>query len=491
MPDIVGHGLGGGRINRDALVVDRVKRRLILVDSTELSRVVSAAMISVFTPLTKTGNPYIEAAWETLKAQTFPDWEWIVLENHGGSLPKQIRKDPRVKVFGDAKLEGIGAIKRRCCELSSPDAEFLLEFDHDDLLHEQALEKAMAAFAEGADFVFSDTAEFRVVMVPVLDGQGKPVLDAQKNPKLRVLLDDQGKEIWEPNVYSPEFGWSSYEVEFKGHQLLAQPNPPVTPHNLRLIDWAPNHFRAFRKDAYWGVGGHNPELPVADDHELMLKLFLGGKKFHHVEECLYFYRVHDKQTTNGNVGNSQIRALTEQLYGKYIFELAEKFCESNLCPSPERMIPLRKIDLCGAIDTYVDYEPLDKSLGHDLDERWPLEDNSVGVIRAYDAIEHLKNPIHTMNEAYRVLAPGGLFLILVPSTDGRGAFQDPTHVSFWNQNSFWYYTKRSHARYVPGLQARFQVARLHSFFPNNFCRENSIPYVEAHLIALKDGYQPM
>ncbi len=30
--------------------------------------------------------------------------------------------------------------------------------------------------------------------------------------------------------------------------------------------------------------------------------------------------------------------------------------------------------------------------------------------------------------------------ILVPSTDGRGAFQDPTHVSFWNINSFMYYS---------------------------------------------------
>ena len=31
---------------------------------------------------------------------------------------------------------------------------------------------------------------------------------------------------------------------------------------------------------------------------------------------------------------------------------------------------------------------------------------------------------------------------LTPSTDGRGAFQDPTHVSFYNENSFWYFTDR-------------------------------------------------
>ncbi len=39
-----------------------------------------------------------------------------------------------------------------------------------------------------------------------------------------------------------------------------------------------------------------------------------------------------------------------------------------------------------------------------------------------------------MNEIWRICKPGATLDILVPSTDGRGAFQDPTHVSFWNIN---------------------------------------------------------
>ncbi len=433
-------------------------------------------MISVFTPLAASGNQYIYAAYETLKAQTFTDWEWVVLENHGGKLPKNIRNDKRVKLSGNADLQGIGALKRRCCELSS--GEYLFEFDHDDLLHETALEKAMEAFDAGADFVFSDTAEFK-------------------------------DRTWEPNCYGTQYGWTSYPVEFQGHQLLAQPNPPVNAHNLRLIDFAPNHFRAFRKDAYFAVGGHNPDLAVGDDHDLMLRFFLMGKVFHHVKECLYFYRVHDKQTTNAKVGNARIRQVTEALYDKHIFDLAEKFSLDNHQVLNNQ--PLQRIDLCGAIDTYKDYTPLDKSLGHDLDEDWPITANTVGVIRAFDAIEHLKDPVRTMSEAHRVLAPGGFLLIQVPSTTGpmirtpamdggefhwvasagRGAHQDPTHVSFWNENSFWYYTKKSHARYIPSSTARFQVAKIRTFYPSDFHQQNAIPYVEAHLIALKDGYSPM
>jgi SAM-dependent methyltransferase len=75
----------------------------------------------------------------------------------------------------------------------------------------------------------------------------------------------------------------------------------------------------------------------------------------------------------------------------------------------------------------------------DLTRAWPWRDSSVAAIRAHDVIEHLPNAIHTMNEAHRVLKPGGQLEIVVPTTDGRAAFQDPQHVSFWNRHSFWYY----------------------------------------------------
>jgi predicted O-linked N-acetylglucosamine transferase (SPINDLY family) len=75
----------------------------------------------------------------------------------------------------------------------------------------------------------------------------------------------------------------------------------------------------------------------------------------------------------------------------------------------------------------------------DLNQRFPFPDNSVDELRAYDTIEHLVDRIHTMNEIWRICKNGAKIDILVPSTDGRGAFQDPTHVSFWNINSFLYY----------------------------------------------------
>ena len=97
----------------------------------------------------------------------------------------------------------------------------------------------------------------------------------------------------------------------------------------------------------------------------------------------------------------------------------------------------------------------------DLREGWPWPDDSVEFILAHDIIEHLPDKIHTMNEAWRVLANGGVIEIGVPTTDGFGAFQDPTHVSYWNQRSFLYYAagnpyrERFAASY--GIQAAFRI----------------------------------
>jgi hypothetical protein len=94
-----------------------------------------------------------------------------------------------------------------------------------------------------------------------------------------------------------------------------------------------------------------------------------------------------------------------------------------------------------------------------------------------------------MNEIYRVLVPGGWLISMTPSTDGRGAFQDPTHCSYWNSNSFWYYTRREQRDFVPGIMARFQRTRCWNDHPSEWHKTHSIPYVYADLVALKGQRQ--
>lgn len=94
-----------------------------------------------------------------------------------------------------------------------------------------------------------------------------------------------------------------------------------------------------------------------------------------------------------------------------------------------------------------------------------------------------------MNEAFRVLAPGGFLFMEVPSTDGRGAFQDPTHISFFNENSIWYYTDDFYAKYIrPMYKGRFQLSRMVTWYPSEFEKKYNIKILEADLICLKPPY---
>jgi hypothetical protein len=97
----------------------------------------------------------------------------------------------------------------------------------------------------------------------------------------------------------------------------------------------------------------------------------------------------------------------------------------------------------------------------DLSQPRPGPDDSVQHVRAWDIIEHLPDKLLTMNELWRVLAPAGTAEIAVPTTEGPGAWQDPTHVSFWNRRSFLYYEAgnpyRERFARSYGIRAKFRI----------------------------------
>ena len=120
----------------------------------------------------------------------------------------------------------------------------------------------------------------------------------------------------------------------------------------------------------------------------------------------------------------------------------------------------------------------------DLLEGIPLPDNSFDTILAIDFLEHTPQGvanIRIMEEIYRVLKVGGTFYFSVPSTDGNnvGAFQDPTHLSFWNIMKFHYFMAD---KYGQGFRSLYDIK---SFFaPVNIYTINNaagITYVEGSL----------
>lgn len=413
-------------------------------------------MISIITPVHAKAAPFLREAYESLLLQTMTDWEWVTVPNAGGSIPADIAADPRVKIFplddddNSGQHNRIGRLKRYACERAAGEA--YVELDADDLLTSTALAAIEQAFADPAvAMTYSNHAEFQ-------------------------------HGTWAPSTYDARFGWQTRPVFHRGHQLQETLAWPPGPQMMRQIFWAPNHVRAWRATAYKALGGHDESIKTGDDHDLCCRFYItyGARGIRHVDQCLYLYRLHGQNSCVTN--NQGVQEQTERNYLKYSRAMAVRWARDE-----KTML----LDLGGRFNAWPEFTTVDlhdSDVVADLNGPWPFADGSVGVIRAAHIFEHLKDPIHAMNEAFRVLAPGGWLFLEVPSTDGRGAFQDPTHVSFWNQNSIWYYTNRDFSRFVPAFKGRFQDSRTVTYFPGDFERTHDIPVVQADLIAIKGDY---
>jgi SAM-dependent methyltransferase len=85
-----------------------------------------------------------------------------------------------------------------------------------------------------------------------------------------------------------------------------------------------------------------------------------------------------------------------------------------------------------------------------------LDEGVLDEIIANDVLEHVPDLVTLMGNCLRLLKVGGVFHISVPYDLSLGAWQDPTHVRGFNQNSWLYFSDWSW--YLGWFDYRFQVA---------------------------------
>ena len=78
---------------------------------------------------------------------------------------------------------------------------------------------------------------------------------------------------------------------------------------------------------------------------------------------------------------------------------------------------------------------------HDLNDMpWPWDDNSFDYISARAVFEHLNHDlIVSMNECWRILAPGGVIDLKLPYWKHDHSFDNPTHRWHFGPGSFDYF----------------------------------------------------
>lgn len=150
----------------------------------------------------------------------------------------------------------IGALKRHTFMACSGD--ILLEADHDDLLAPACIAEVKQAFAAGCQFAYSNTA---------------------------IVVD---------NDWAARGGWDHY-VPVRPCRIygrdLEEGVCTLTPHALYAGSNAPLHVRAWARDLYHQLGGHDPLVSRSEDFEFLCRVYMAcpPDKIAHIDKPLYVW----------------------------------------------------------------------------------------------------------------------------------------------------------------------------------------------------------
>ena len=243
-------------------------------------------LVTVFTPTYRTGEK-IYRPFRSLKEQNYNNWEWIIVDDSDddGKTFKMLtglaKNDCRIQVFKPWDHSGvIGKLKNWACSLGN--GHILVELDHDDELTDDALDCVVKGFKQfpEAEFLYTDCAEI------------------YKNGTSYTY-----RKGW-------AFGYGSYtDVEYKGKLYKSGNAGNINAKTIRHIVSAPNHIRAWRASFYKSIGGHNKELHVADDYEIIVRTFLKTRMIRVPKLCYLQHISNSAQRTRNKDIQRHVRSI--------------------------------------------------------------------------------------------------------------------------------------------------------------------------------------
>lgn len=208
-------------------------------------------LFSIFTCTFNTSKTKFERLYNSLKNQTYVNWNWYILDDSTSPVTADMIEhyhDPRIVIFRNISNHGnIGFNKHMIASMC--DGDYLVEVDHDDELLPDCLELLHKAFIEypDTDFVYSHAME-------VINGA----------------------EVYYGDNFA--YGLGEYrDVEVQGVTRHIALTAQVNAVSVRGIHALPNHVRCWKKEFYHKIGGHNIELSVLDDMDILIRTFLNGK----------------------------------------------------------------------------------------------------------------------------------------------------------------------------------------------------------------------
>ena len=198
------------------------------------------------------GDKYLSEAIESILAQTYPDFEFLIIDDASSDGSREIVKsyaDPRIKLIANPERMGLAANLNRGIRLAC--GEYIARMDADDVSMPQRLEKQVAFMQADPDIAASGTCAID------MDESGRDL-------KVRKVLRGEALRRW---------AWV--------------PSPLIHPSVI------------LRKNVVEKFG-YDVSLEPAEDYGLWVGLHCAGEKLDNLNEVLLRYRVHDQSVTGSN-----------------------------------------------------------------------------------------------------------------------------------------------------------------------------------------------
>ena len=219
-------------------------------------------MVSIIMPSYNQGD-YLGEALDSVLAQTYSDWECIIIDDGSTDNTKDIaelycNKDKRVKYLYQ---ENQGVVVARNNAISKCSGELILPLDGDDRIGASYLEKA----------------------VKIL----------KSNPNIKVVYCDAeffgGKTgFWK----LPKF---SIEMQLCWNCIFCT--------------------ALFRKKDYENAGGYNINMKEGlEDWDFWLSMFENGGEAYKIPEVLFYYRIKDSSTSRNKSFDKKYKKLVKQIF---------------------------------------------------------------------------------------------------------------------------------------------------------------------------------
>ncbi len=230
------------------------------------------------------GEEYLEEAIESVRNQTFKNWELIVINDCSKDSTAEIlnafaSKDDRIKVHTNEVNLRLPTSLNKAISLST--GKYIARMDADDICLPERLEKQFKFMEENSTVALS-SCRFMTV----------------KN-----------------GVYASGGAGGRCDTDALAAMLLVS-NPILHPGVIAKAEV----MKQFNYDT---------TLTCTEDLELWTRMAANNLEIRILPECLMIYRLHDKQITSTTLErqHTEVLKVQQKYYGKFVREMDEQMCE--------------------------------------------------------------------------------------------------------------------------------------------------------------------